>query len=149
MRSPVFSTSLELTSPQQFQDRFARLERLLEKSFTYSSLLGAQMDKEKRTSALRAAMHVASDVGTGTRTRATRKPPKRRVPEQSEQEALPDKPSTVEPAGTDAAGARPKFLQPALVTGGKLKEYQLEGVEWMVSLDKNGVSGILGASDAS
>lgn len=37
-------------------------------------------------------------------------------------------------------------LQPALVTGAKLKDYQLEGVEWMVSLDKNGVSGILGMS---
>jgi ATP-dependent DNA helicase len=71
------------------------------------------------------------------------------VLEQSEQEGLPDKSSTVEPVGTDAAGARPKFLQPTLVTGRKLKEYQLEGVEWMVSLDKNGVSGILGASCAS
>ena len=107
------------------------------------------MDKEKRTSALRAAMHVASDVGPGSRTRATRKAPKRRVPDQSEQEAPLDKPSAVEPAGTDSAEARPKFLQPALVTGGKLKDYQLEGVEWMVSLDKNGVSGILGASRAS
>jgi ATP-dependent DNA helicase len=34
--------------------------------------------------------------------------------------------------------------QPALVTGAKLKDYQLEGVEWMISLDQNGISGILG-----
>jgi hypothetical protein len=34
--------------------------------------------------------------------------------------------------------------QPALVTGAKLKDYQLEGVEWMISLDHNGISGILG-----
>jgi len=136
----------QATPPQQFQDRFARLERLLDKSFTYSNLLGAQMDKEKRTSALRAAMHVASDTdtNTGTRKRAARKPPKRRVPE-SDDDASPDKPS-LEPVGTDAQGVRHTFLQPALVTGGTLKEYQLEGVEWMVSLDKNGVSGILGPS---
>lgn len=105
------------------------------------------MDKEKRTSALRAAMHVASDTNTGTRKRAPRKPPKRRVPA-SDDEPSPDKPS-LDPVGTDAAGVRHAFLQPALVTGGKLKDYQLEGVEWMVSLDKNGVSGILGASRAS
>lgn len=80
-----------------------------------------------------------------------RKAPKRRLPEESEEEASLDKPLTVESVGavqggTDATGPRPKFLQPSLVTGAKLKEYQLEGVEWMVSLDKNGVSGILGAS---
>lgn len=114
------------------------------------------MDKEKRTSALRAAMHVASApsgnaIGHGTRKRLTRRAPKRRLPEEYEEEPSLVKPLTVEAVGvtqggTDTAGARPKFLQPSLVTGGKLKDYQLEGVEWMVSLDKNGVSGILGAS---
>ena len=34
----------------------------------------------------------------------------------------------------------PLFEQPALVTGAKLKQYQLEGVQWMVSLDQNGIS---------
>lgn len=38
----------------------------------------------------------------------------------------------------------PLYDQPALVTGGKLKNYQLEGLQWMVSLDQNGISGILG-----
>ena len=36
------------------------------------------------------------------------------------------------------------FQQPALITGAKLKPYQLEGLQWMVSLDQNGISGILG-----
>lgn len=40
--------------------------------------------------------------------------------------------------------APPRFKQPDLVTGAKLKDYQLDGVEWMVSLDQNGASGILG-----
>lgn len=39
-----------------------------------------------------------------------------------------------------------QFTQPALVTGGTLKEYQLEGVAWMASLWENGISGILGRS---
>ena len=37
-----------------------------------------------------------------------------------------------------------RFEQPALVTGGTLKSYQLEGVAWIVSLWNNGISGILG-----
>jgi ATP-dependent DNA helicase len=36
------------------------------------------------------------------------------------------------------------FTQPALITGAKLKPYQLDGLQWMVSLDQNGISGILG-----
>jgi ATP-dependent DNA helicase len=47
-----------------------------------------------------------------------------------------------QPAGDESAG--PRLRQPALVTGAKLKDYQLEGVEWMISLDQNGISGILG-----
>jgi ATP-dependent DNA helicase len=35
------------------------------------------------------------------------------------------------------------FAQPALVTGGALRDYQLRGVEWLVSLYENGLNGIL------
>ena len=45
---------------------------------------------------------------------------------------------------TDEEYEPPVFQQPALVTGAKLKPYQLEGLQWMVSLDQNGISGILG-----
>ena len=36
------------------------------------------------------------------------------------------------------------FKQPALLSGAKLKDYQLEGVQWMIGLYEAGVSGILG-----
>ena len=36
-----------------------------------------------------------------------------------------------------------RFTQPALITGGVLKQYQLEGVEWLASLYENGLNGIL------
>ena len=45
---------------------------------------------------------------------------------------------------TDEEHEPPVFQQPSLVTGAKLKPYQLEGLQWMVSLDQNGISGILG-----
>lgn len=38
------------------------------------------------------------------------------------------------------------FTQPALITGAKLKDYQLEGVAWMTGLFQNGISGILGTN---
>jgi len=36
-----------------------------------------------------------------------------------------------------------EFKQPVLITGGKLRAYQLQGVEWLVSLYENGLNGIL------
>jgi ATP-dependent DNA helicase len=38
------------------------------------------------------------------------------------------------------------FRQPVLITGATMKDYQLEGVEWMMGLHMNGISGILGES---
>jgi ATP-dependent DNA helicase len=44
--------------------------------------------------------------------------------------------------GVDQNDAR-IFKQPRLITGTKLKDYQLEGVAWMAGLHENGISGIL------
>ena len=44
----------------------------------------------------------------------------------------------------NSAVSKPIFIQPKnLSSGCKLKDYQLEGVRWLVSLYENGVSGIL------
>lgn len=40
-------------------------------------------------------------------------------------------------------GSAAGFQQPSLVTGGRLRRYQLEGVQWLVSLFENGLNGIL------
>ncbi|KAG1729304.1 SNF2 family N-terminal domain-containing protein [Suillus paluster] len=144
------SEIVESIEDEEFRERFARLERLLEKSFTYSKLLGDQMDKEKRALALRAAMQAAAPSKSkpeSTRKRLPKRGKKRtRVEESDEEEVLPVKQQIAEVSVVEGEGEnspRPKFPQPALVTGATLKDYQLEGVEWMVSLDKNGVSGIL------
>lgn len=106
------------------------------------------MDKEKRACALRAAMKAAapSKPKSTVRKSAPKRSVKRARVEESDEEA-PIKQENPDSIATEREnGPRPKFPQPALVTGAKLKDYQLEGVEWMVSLDKNGVSGILGTS---
>ncbi|KAG1824917.1 SNF2 family N-terminal domain-containing protein [Suillus subaureus] len=133
------SEILEAIEDEEFRERFSRLQRLLEKSFTYSKLLGAQMDKEKRACALRAAMQAAAP----SKPQSSRRHFPRRGKKRSREEP-PVKPQIQEPPVVEGEnGQRPKFPQPALVTGAKLKDYQLEGVEWMISLDKNGVSGVL------
>ena len=60
--------------------------------------------------------------------------------------ALRPSPSECIPQAVLAWMVGGQHQQPALVTGGTLKEYQLEGVAWMASLWENGISGILGRS---
>jgi ATP-dependent DNA helicase len=80
------------------------------------------MDEEK---ARQAAIHAQRNE-----IKKRGRPPKRK------KEAEVDKDEEQEP---------PAFMQPSLITGATLKQYQLEGLQWMVSLDQNGISGILGA----
>ncbi|KAI6021044.1 SNF2 family N-terminal domain-containing protein [Pisolithus marmoratus] len=143
------SEALLLDDDDEFQGRLARLGRILDKSFTYSKLLGEQMDKEKRTSALRAAMAVSSKPkstnASSTRRRGAVQRKRPRLSDELEHDNKDaNEPSAeAKPDANDPSAPRPRFLQPSLVTGATLKDYQLDGVEWMVSLDKNGVSGIL------
>lgn len=50
---------------------------------------------------------------------------------------------TVDDTTISAQPSKTQVSQPALITGGTLKSYQLEGLEWLVSLYENGLNGIL------
>lgn len=63
----------------------------------------------------------------------------------SQQQQVSGNDNTATTEGTESCVQRSKTLvsQPALLTGGTLKPYQLEGLEWLVSLYENGLNGIL------
>jgi ATP-dependent DNA helicase len=128
------------------------LKTLLEKSALYSTLLKERMDKGK--TALRTAIlsesipkpnAKAKPKPKGKQTRRQSKPGRKRLRVDDDDDS--DEDIDAKRAKLDdevKIEAAPKFKQPDLVTGAKLKDYQLDGVEWMVSLDQNGASGILG-----
>ncbi len=130
------------------------MQVLLEKSSIFTKVLKDQMDRTREK-------HAA--VAVATQNRPTKTKPKQRAKQagrrasgrgkrtrvesdderDSEDEGEQEPPKRVKVLANDA---KPAFLQPALVTGATLKDYQLEGVAWMVSLWENGISGILGES---
>jgi ATP-dependent DNA helicase len=120
-------------SPEPEMDEETRLQQLnslLEKSRVYTSILKERMEQARLNMQAKAA---STPVSTPKPKRG--RPPKgrkrARVDEEDEGEAL----VTVEDL--------PPIEQPALITGTKLKSYQLEGLAWMASLYENGISGIL------
>ncbi|KAA1473299.1 hypothetical protein DENSPDRAFT_866013 [Dentipellis sp. KUC8613] len=148
--------------------RLQRLSFLLEKSSLYANLLKDQMDRSREKHAA-AAGALAEEtpkpkkIATKGRGRgrlsgrfasSKSKGGKRgRIDsdDEDEDDEAGDAPNAkrvkVEAKSKDADDdeepSKPKFTQPALLTGATLKDYQLEGVAWMVSLWENGISGIL------
>lgn len=137
---------------QDTQNRLGQLMALVEKSATFVKLLKEQMDlvrtKESRPrekpkssakpkSSGRHAKKRALVVSDSEEERETKRVRGSEKPNETDEKAS---------AGTaEEKREAHAFVQPALVTGATLKDYQLEGVAWMAGLYGNGISGILGA----
>ena len=115
-----------------------KLQYILQRSAVFSSILKTRMEEEKaRQLALLAERQRAEKTG-----KKRGRPAAQSSPHGKRQKGVNGQAVVVEDT---AEGEMPIFQQPALVTGAKLKSYQLEGLQWMVSLDQNGISGILGS----
>lgn len=127
--------------------RFAQLESLLEKSTTYAQILKNSMDKARE----KMESEVPRPSSLAERKSAKLKPKGKPRKSQGKKRALDDEADddndrpAAKKAKSDEIGVEKAAVeQPALITGTKLKGYQLEGLAWMASLWECGISGILG-----
>ncbi|KAH6901459.1 SNF2-family ATP dependent chromatin remodeling factor snf21 [Coprinopsis sp. MPI-PUGE-AT-0042] len=125
------------------KEKLSKLKGVLDKSKVYSQILCDRLeeDKKRQREAFEAQQRKAKAGSKRGRTSDTGKG-KRKVQKGAAGEAVPvdeDKEED-EDALAEKFGV---FQQPKLITGAKLKSYQLEGLQWMVSMDQNGISGIL------
>jgi ATP-dependent DNA helicase len=128
------------------------MQVLLEKSSIFTEALKDQMDRSREKHAAVAAttqkrVPKVKQVRRGGRSgrRVSGRVKRPRVGSDDEDDAEEEGEEALKRARVLADEPRPAFVQPALLTGAKLKDYQLEGVAWMISLWENGISGILGA----
>lgn len=127
------------------EERLQKLELMLKKANAYTTILQrsiAPASPAPAPATTKSKRKAAPKKGRGKRARV--------VEEDEEDEDAPAKKRKTD--GDDKAGeqttealfsARAPIAQPALITGATMKDYQLEGLRWMVGLDSNGVSGIL------
>jgi ATP-dependent DNA helicase len=152
-----------MSRAEQEQVRANRLKFLLSKSEIYAKVIGDRMERqqiEKAKAEARAATRRANkekrEVGPSRETRSGGKadasPLKRRRTERPAKRAKLEVPGAevvtkAEPEEAEEEDDdEPKqysFRQPELVTGATLRDYQLAGVQWMISLYENGLNGIL------
>lgn len=104
-------------SPPQAERGRKRLNFLLKQAEVFQHFAPATVERERKK---RGGRH-----GTG------------RTEEQEDEELLRD-----EEGGAEQAGHRLQ-VQPSVITGGKLREYQIQGLNWLIHLYDNGINGIL------
>jgi ATP-dependent DNA helicase len=68
---------------------------------------------------------------------------RRKVGEQGIDQAIREDQKAAKAADEQRTKPSPSARQPSLVTGGILRDYQLAGVEWLITLWENGLNGIL------
>jgi ATP-dependent DNA helicase len=158
----LFPRQLVTTDEQCHQDedaRFMNMQVLLEKSSIFTEVLKDQMDRTREKHAAVAAAATQKRPAKAkpkqharhSRRRASGRGKRTRVDSDDDEGGSENEEEEQEPpkrVKVLVADAKPAFVQPALVTGATLKDYQLEGVAWMVSLWENGISGILGESSS-
>lgn len=149
-----------------------RLKFLLEKSGAYATILGSKLAKQQEQAREKAAQIDASTKqpaeqeteGKPRKTRASSSKRKvtdadyqltdyiveddvkrRKQTDGSVSKAIIEEQSAAMKKKKDDPLTKPSISarQPSLVTGGILRDYQLAGVEWLVSLWENGLNGIL------
>ncbi|RXW15652.1 hypothetical protein EST38_g10196 [Candolleomyces aberdarensis] len=113
------------------EERLKKLHHILEKSTIYSNILRERMEEDTQR---RLAKLEEEKSQTGS---------KRGRPVGSLKGKKRAKTNNGPSGAQEEEDSGQPFQQPALITGAKLKPYQLEGLQWMVSLDQNGISGIL------
>ena len=106
-------------TPALSADRFHQLNVLLDQTSLYSMFLSEQMDQ-------------MDNQQTANGDDAGAEPPSKRKKKANSADA--DKPGT--------SNGKTAELLP-LMTGGEMRDYQLKGVKWMISLYQNGLNGIL------
>ncbi|CAO3658263.1 unnamed protein product [Rhizopus stolonifer] len=152
------------------EQRMKRLHFLLEKSGAYATILGRKLEKQQEEARERAAqidgqvVEVVEKKQRGRRKlhESSDTPSKKKKTTDADyqlKDYLKDddikKSKQTDGNVTKAIIEEKKDLkktktkptisarQPALVTGGLLRDYQLAGVEWLISLWENGLNGIL------
>ncbi|KAF8748774.1 SNF2 family N-terminal domain [Rhizoctonia solani] len=143
---------MAITTPVEDVDatrRMARLNFLLERSSLYAKILEARINQQKEEQAKKPAV----EKDTAKPPKTTGKGKKRARASDSYDIAGHIDSSTLEKANKRARGEKvkeeeqttslPSMEQPDLITGARLKDYQLEGVRWIASLWENGLNGIL------
>ncbi|KAL6273929.1 hypothetical protein ACE6H2_024621 [Prunus campanulata] len=132
--------------PNLNNTQITKLDELLTQTQLYSQFLLEKMDNITLIGAEQQTETVEEKKGRGRKRKATatynNKKAKRAVQAMLTRSKEGEKTEDVDLTEEERVEKEQKELVP-LLTGGKLKSYQIKGVKWLISLWQNGLNGIL------
>ncbi|CAH0521038.1 unnamed protein product [Peronospora belbahrii] len=125
-------------------EKIAKLDSLLEKASLYSSFLFSNMESAATVSdAAQVNEEKAEELTKGKRKRDKKSPMKFNKKTKKGVDKLREVQEDVLLGTHHHQPKKMQFAQPKLLTGGTLRDYQLEGIRWLCNLFENGLNGIL------
>ncbi|ORZ17622.1 SNF2 family N-terminal domain-domain-containing protein [Absidia repens] len=118
---------VEYKEPSLYERRLKRYRYLLGQTDLFAHFLDLKTEKDDAMATVLQEKNLHKSADGSKRRRKTEK--------EEDEELLKDEIST-EPLTVFTES-------PAYVTGGKLRDYQVQGLNWMISLFENGINGIL------
>ena len=145
--NPFFYPHVNLHSSTSTQLQENQLDFLLSKASQYSTFIAADLKELQDDMANEAARKLAGGDKKSKKRKSKGGAEGKKKSKKNDGKAAAAALKTAQEkhaASKDAEARKPIFIQPEnLASGCKLKDYQLEGVRWLLSLYENGVSGIL------
>ncbi|GAB6019372.1 hypothetical protein CHUAL_000960 [Chamberlinius hualienensis] len=148
---------LKLEEKVNLEERYAKLQKLLQRSKFYTQYLGKKLSETKPTEVIseenatakidRKRKIVSPDFDCQYDSLMTKKfklKPCQVVLSAKDNLRSIRKITGVFKGEEIAQGHTPDVAQPRLFTGGIMRQYQIEGLNWMKVLYENGINGILG-----
>ena len=133
----------------ELKSKGRQLDLLLLKAESYSHFIAENQKRSLLSSSQQTTSQETSSSTSNIESKADNITPGKRKGRSSTSTSNSKKPksdlSTLSPMVQAHLQDTPsaKFQQPSNLTGGKLLPYQLEGLQWLLSLWENGLSGIL------
>ncbi|KAI7880433.1 SWI/SNF-related matrix-associated actin-dependent regulator of chromatin subfamily A member 5-like protein [Lichtheimia hyalospora FSU 10163] len=116
--------------PSAYENRVRRYRFLLDQTELFAHFLDIKSNKDEALQKVLEEKRKEAKADEGSRRR-------RKTEKEEDEEILKDE------SGESGEQLTVFTSSPAYVTGGKLRDYQVQGLNWMVSLYENGINGIL------
>lgn len=121
-----------------------QLDFLLNKASEYSNFIANDLAELQSSLAAEAELAQQTKESGGKKRKSAPGDKKKKKRKKNNGEPTEGEVNLAAAQAKAEVGKKPIFIQPSnLANGCVLKDYQLEGVRWLVSLYENGVSGIL------
>ncbi|KAI9247151.1 SNF2 family N-terminal domain-containing protein [Phascolomyces articulosus] len=128
--TPTPTPTPEDEAKSLYNSRVKRYRYLLGQTDLFAHFLDLKADKDEALQKVLEERHHGSKAEDGSRRR-------RKTEKEEDEEILKDE------SGESDEQLTVFTESPAYVTGGTLRDYQVQGLNWMVSLYENGINGIL------